>query len=253
MRIVDQTKELLAGSPIFNFNLLGRDAWIAAQAALLPDGSRVLDAGAGSCPYRVLFSHCDYETQDFSNLHNEQLRHGGYGEIDYVCDVAAIPVPENYFDAILCTEVLEHVPDPVKVIYEFARILKPEGKLILTAPLGSGIHQEPYHYYGGYTPFWFDKYLGEAGFGEITIEANGGSLKAFAQESIRFLRMTRPFKHGMPILLGLLWFPVWLLLAPMLGFVVPLASHLMDSLDTEQRFTVGYHVTAKKLLRASQV
>jgi len=109
----------------------------------------VLDVGAGSCPYRGLFAHCEYRAQDLAPLRGDQLRHGAYGQLDYVSDLAAIPVPDGSFGAVLCTEVLEHHPEPITVVKELARILEPGGKLILTAPLGSGIHQEPYHYYGG--------------------------------------------------------------------------------------------------------
>jgi hypothetical protein len=51
-------------SDFFAFNLRNRDLWVAAQAAKAPCGARVLDIGAGSAPYRALFSHCDYRTQD---------------------------------------------------------------------------------------------------------------------------------------------------------------------------------------------
>ncbi|MGL6077675.1 class I SAM-dependent methyltransferase [Methyloversatilis discipulorum] len=118
-------KSLLKRSPLFAFNLVFRDRWVAAQAATLPAGARVLDIGAGSCPYRSLFAHCDYRTQDFTGLQDDQLRHGGYGRIDYVCDAADIPAPEASFDALLCTEVLEHLVDPVRVVKEFARLLRP--------------------------------------------------------------------------------------------------------------------------------
>ena len=138
------------------FNLRCRDAWVKQQSGLIPPGSRVLDVGAGSCPYRVLFTHCDYRTHDFEQLKSEQLRgHQGYGRVDYVSDICAIPVPDASFDIALCTEVLEHVPDPIRAVREFGRILKPGGTLLLTAPLGSGLHQEPFHFYGGYTPHWY--------------------------------------------------------------------------------------------------
>ena len=229
---------------IFNFNLVNRDAWVATQAAALPSGSRVLDAGAGSCPYRKLFAHCDYKTQDFAGLQDSQLSGGAYGAIDYVCDITDIPVDDASFDAVLCSEVIEHVPDPVAVIDEFARILKPGGKLMLTAPLGSGIHQEPYHYYGGFTPYWYRRVLGEKGFEEIIIKANGGSLQAFSQESLRFLQMTRPFGGMIPALASIIWLPVWLSLLPFLAGVVPLAAHVLDKYDHDKHFTVGYFVTA---------
>jgi ubiquinone/menaquinone biosynthesis C-methylase UbiE len=234
----------LAASELFSYNQVRRDQWIARQAAGLAAGTRVLDVGAGSCPYREQFRHCAYKTQDFVALQEDQLRGARYGQIDYVCDATRIPVPDASFDAALCAEVLEHVPAPLDVVRELARILAPGGKLILTAPLGSGIHQEPFHFYGGYTPYWYRKVLGEAGFAEVYVEANEGSLRSYAQESIRFLQLTRPFRLGLPLLAELAWIPVWVLLLPLLGVAVPIACKLMDRFDREQRFTIGYHVTA---------
>ena len=149
-------------------------------------------------------------------------------------------------DVALCSEVLEHHPEPIAVVQEIARILTPGGRLLLTAPLGSGIHQEPFHFYGGYTPYWYRKFLEAAGFEDIEIVANEGSFRHFAQESIRFCRMTRPFALGMPVLAELAWLPFWCLLAPLLVFVIPIAAKLLDRFDREQRFTVGYHVRAVK-------
>jgi SAM-dependent methyltransferase len=171
---------------IYSFNQTERDLWVAEQAAAVPAGSRVLDVGAGSCRYRDLFHHCEYQTQDFARLPPAELGIGlAYGRIDYVSDILAIPVLDGSFDVVLCTEVLEHVPEPILAVREFARILRPGGRLLLTTPLGSGLHQEPYHFYGGYTPYWFDKHLREAGFSQLTIQANGGFFKHYGQESQR--------------------------------------------------------------------
>jgi len=234
----------IKGSPVFNYNVLNRDAWVASQAKLLAQGARILDAGAGSCPYRALFNHCEYKAQDFASLSDEQLSGGKYGQIDYVCDIASIPVPDASFDAILCSEVLEHLPEPANVIREFARILKPGGKIIITAPLGSGLHQEPYHFYGGYTPFWYEKFLGEAGFEAVSIEENAGSLRACGQESMRFIQLSIPFRLAMPLWANLLWAPVWLLLLPFMAILAPMSSMFLNPYDNDKRFTIGYHVTA---------
>jgi ubiquinone/menaquinone biosynthesis C-methylase UbiE len=238
-------KGWLKKSPVFNFNQVERDRWVRRQAAGLPAQSAVLDLGAGTGPYRQFLSHCSYKTQDFSALTPEQLRdYKGYGSIDYVCDATAIPVPDNHFDVVLCTEVLEHVPEPIKVIEEIARVLKPGGKLLLTAPLCSGIHQEPYHFYGGYTPYWYQKFLTRAGFLYITIEPNGGFFKHYGQESVRFAKMLTPWKASAAWPLRLLLLPAWLISIPWFVFGIPLACQLLDRLDAEKKFTIGYHVIA---------
>lgn len=244
--MLTRLRRYLGQSSLFSFNQVQRDRWVASQAARVPAGSRVLDVGAGSAPYRKAFAHCEYQSQDFAQLKPDQLRYRGYGAIDYVCDASAIPVPDASFDAVLCTEMLEHVPEPIRVVRELARILKPEGLLILTAPLGSGIHQEPFHFYGGYTPYWYRRFLPEAGFDRIQIEPNAGSLRFYGQESIRFLRSTRPFALRMAFPLELLWAAIWLLLAPVLGVLVPFVCAALDRFDREKRFTVGYHVTARR-------
>ena len=237
-------QEWLKTSPLFNFNQVLRDRWVHAQAASIPAGSRVLDVGAGSTPYRNCFSHCRYFAQDFIQLDSGQLLHGAYSTVDYVSDAAAIPVESGSFDAVICTEVLEHVPEPIDVVREISRVLRPGGKLILTAPLGSGIHQEPFHFYGGYTPYWYEKFLAQAGFEEIRVEPNAGSFRAFSQESLRFVLASRPTAPIMSLWASLIWAPVWLILLPLLAGVIPLACTLLDPLDRERRFTVGYLVTA---------
>jgi ubiquinone/menaquinone biosynthesis C-methylase UbiE len=237
-------RKWVAASELFSFNLVLRDRFIAEQAKRLSEGSRVLDIGAGPCPYRAFFAHCDYKAQDFSVLEGKRLRYGSYGDIDYVCDATTIPVSDGSFDAVVCTEVLEHHPEPIRVVKEIARVLTPGGRLIVTAPLGAGIHLEPYHFYGGYTPYWYQKFLPEAGFDQVTVKPNEGSFRFFAQESIRFLLNTRPFKLGMPVPAELCWLFVWVCLLPVLGILIPVIAKVIDRYDRDRRFTVGYHVTA---------
>jgi SAM-dependent methyltransferase len=232
---------------IFSFNDHRRSRWVAAHAARLPPGTRILDVGAGPCRYRHLFAHCRYESQDFAGYegHDQGMFSDkdtwGYGRIDYVCDATDIPVPSGSFDAVLCTEVLEHVPDPIAVVKELARILRPGGRLLLSAPLGSGLHQEPYHFYGGYTPYWYQHFLTDAGFDDIVIEPNGGFFKHYSQEGQRFSAMIDPrrMKRGRPFV------PLfWALTVPWFRVVMPLVCHYLDRFDDHRAFTVGYHVEA---------
>jgi ubiquinone/menaquinone biosynthesis C-methylase UbiE len=106
---------------VYRFNLHCRDRWVAREAAKFPRGARVLDVGAGIGRYRHHFDHCEYRTHDFEE---EPSTKGKYTKLDYRSDITEIPVPDGSFDVILCTEVLEHVPEPIRAIKEFSRILR---------------------------------------------------------------------------------------------------------------------------------
>lgn len=234
-------KSALKKIRFLHFNELNRDEWVIHSARKIKSGSKVLDLGAGSCPYRKYFDHCEYHTQDFTKLNSDQLRDSGYGQIDYVCDASSIPVENGTFDVVLSTEMLEHVPEPIEVLREISRILKPGGKLLLTAPLGSGIHQEPHHYYGGYTPYFFEKNLKEFRFTTVKIIPNKGFFGFYSQESLRFIRLS--------IESGNIW---WKLLLPFritaifaASFIL-LSSWLFSYFKEDYRFTVGYFVDAIK-------
>jgi ubiquinone/menaquinone biosynthesis C-methylase UbiE len=226
---------------IFRFNSYNRHQWMAKMAKTIPAGSDVLDAGAGTGPYRNFFSHCNYKTQDFCETPSTM---GKYTPMDYVCDITNIPVPNGSFDVIICSEVLEHVPEPIKVIKEFSRILRQGGRLFLTAPLGCGIHQEPYIFYGGYTPFWYNKFLPEFGFENIQILPNCGFFKFYAQESRRFVRYLFPKDMSKPI--KILTFPFNAILSLWFRKIIPVMCHYLERFDKDKNFTVGYFVEATK-------
>ncbi|MEW6380719.1 MAG: methyltransferase domain-containing protein [bacterium] len=224
---------------IFNFNQHNRDQWVARKAKEIPVGARVLDAGAGGGRYRYLFSHCDYKTQDFCQLPGYK-----YGEMDYICDIIDIPVSDESFDIILCTEVLEHVPEPIKVIEEFSRILRQGGRLLLSAPLGCGIHQQPYIFYGGYTPFWFDRFFPKYSLKLMEITPNGGFFKHYGQESTRFLTILFPDNTSSSA--RILTLPLKVMLACYFRVLMPFVCHYLDRMDLNHHFTVEYFVEAIK-------
>ena len=186
MSVVPQISRHLPLDEIHDFNQRSRDRWIAHKAATVPPGMRVLDIGAGTCPYRRMFLHCEYKAHDFKKYTGEKL--GGtteYGNIDYISDITSVPVVDASFDLILCTEVLEHVPEPSLALQEMVRILRPGGRIFLTAPLGSGLHQLPYHYYGGFSPEWYRYWAAKMGLSVVEIVPNGGFFRLLAQECAR--------------------------------------------------------------------
>ena len=225
---------------IFHFNDYYRDRFIAESARSLPAGSRVLDVGAGPCKYKPLFNHCDYKAQDFCAYEGPDLR---YGSIDFVGDIQNIPVPDESFDAILCTEVFEHIPRPDLALGEFARILRHEGQLFLTAPQGSSIHMAPYHYYGGFTPHWYKHFLTEAGFRLDSCRPNGRFFRLYGQESQRFIDLLKPATLWLRVLV---W-PIRAMLAIWFKGLAPLVCAWLDPMDKTEAHTVGYFVKATKV------
>ena len=97
----------------------------------------VLDAGAGSKPYRHHFSHLIYESADLP----------GSGDQTYECDLHSIPVSSERYDFVTCNKALEHVKKPFRVMKELKRVCKPGGYIFYSIPFYYVEHMIPYDYY----------------------------------------------------------------------------------------------------------
>jgi SAM-dependent methyltransferase len=128
---------------------------VKAFAASLSPGSIVLDAGAGEQPYRSLFAHCTYEAADFEKVDKP------YAKSTYVCDLGSIPVESGRFDAIIFNQVMEHLPEPLVVLKELRRVLKPQGVMMCTAPFFYEEHEKPYDFFR-YTQFGWRQLMSKA-------------------------------------------------------------------------------------------
>lgn len=147
--------------------------FVAEQADLLPVGSRVIDIGAGEAPYRELFGDQHYLTLDRA----ETPHSGGvdlYGEAD------AVPAEDGSFDAVLCTQVLEHVAEPLLALREFRRILRPGGVVIATVPFVWEEHEAPFDYYR-YTRYGIEHLLRQAGFADVEVRPRTDCFTTAAQ------------------------------------------------------------------------
>jgi len=146
-----------------------------ASESLLP-GAIILDAGAGDSPYREYFGDVIYEAADWCTRPSHDYR-----QVTYVCDLTAIPVESNRYDCVLCTQVLEHVPEPAKVLRELNRVLKPGGKLWISAPLSFEEHETPHDYFR-YTQYAWKYMMDEAGFDIERLEWVQGYLGTLAYQ-----------------------------------------------------------------------
>lgn len=180
-------------------NQAAREAWLKATLSTIPEGSRILDAGAGELRYRPLCAHLNYVSQDFgqydgrgdgSGLQKNEWKQDG---VDIVSDIVAIPEPDASFDAVMCIEVLEHLPEPVAALRELTRLLKPDGHLVLTAPVCSLTHYAPYFFHTGYSRHFYEHWLGRLGYSILELEANGNYFEYLAQETRRIPVMAEKY------------------------------------------------------------
>jgi SAM-dependent methyltransferase len=115
--------------------------WVADFATASPPG-RILDVGCGTRPYEGLFASWDYVGIDVE----ESGRAGELKHVDRYFDGRSIPFEDGSFDAVMCTEVLEHCVDPVALTAEMHRVLRPGGGAVITVPFMWGEHEIPYDF-----------------------------------------------------------------------------------------------------------
>ncbi len=171
-------------------NETARVLWIEETLKKIPAGLTILDAGAGESQFKKFCSHLKYIAQDFGEYHGAGevgLQTGTWDntKLDIISDIMSIPLPDHSIDAIMCTEVLEHIPDPLRAIKEFARLIKSGGYLLITAPFASLTHFAPYHFASGLSRFFYEKFLPENGFEIKDLQLNGNFFEFVAQENRR--------------------------------------------------------------------
>lgn len=132
-------------------------AWVDLEKDLLDRGlaslaplasGRMVDVGCGDKPYQRLFA--PYVTEHFGIDFEETQSGSVYAQTskpDLLYTGERLPIEDQVFDTVLCTQVLEHVPDPRRLFTELNRVLRPGGTLILTAPLSYRVHSEPHDFF----------------------------------------------------------------------------------------------------------
>lgn len=147
-----------------------RDEWVKGRLQKIEAGKTLIDAGAGEMRYAQYCKHLNYIAQDFAEYAPNKVSEGLQPEvwdtrdINIKCDIIDMPLSNDSVDVILCTEVFEHLKNPILAVKEFSRILRPDGKLLLTAPFCSITHFAPYYYANGFSKYWYTDILKDYGF-----------------------------------------------------------------------------------------
>lgn len=141
---------------------------------------RFLDVGCGKMPYREYISkHSAIE--EYVGLDIETaIEYDANVKADFTWDGITMPFDEESFDTAMATEVLEHCPDPMIILGEINRVLKPGGLFFFTTPFFWNLHEVPHDEYR-YTPFSIERILRAAGFTDIKVKAMGGWHASMAQ------------------------------------------------------------------------
>lgn len=220
-----------------------KNEWISSKLAQIKDRLSILDAGAGELANKKFCTHLSYTSQDFCQYEGKGdssgLQTGKWdtSKIDIVSDITSIPVENESFDNIVCTEVLEHTPSPIEALSEFHRILKMDGELFITVPFCSLTHFAPFHFYSGFNKYFYTHHLEQLGFEIIEIKANGNFFEFLAQE----LRRTKSIAHRYSTPIKSFVFKM--ALKVVLGYMQKLSKNDNGS---SELLCFGYFIHAKK-------
>lgn len=214
---------------ILHFEAAIDDA-LASFAREIAAGARVLDAGSGEGRHARLFPQALYFGVDLAVGDPEW----NYRGLDAVADLAALPFRDGAFAACINIVTLEHVREPKTVVCELARTLASGGRLLMIVPHEWEVHQAPHDYFR-YTRHGAAYLLEQAGFAKMEICPVGGYFRLLSRRMLNGLR----FFTG-----GARW--IGFIPAALLLGLPALALPLLDFLDRDRNFTLGYICRAEK-------
>lgn len=135
---------------------------------------RLLDVGCGDKPYEEIFRPfvTEYIGIEHEATFGATSARNYRKKPDYYYDGKRLPFEDASFDTVLNVQVLEHTPHPDLLVREMSRVLKPDGRLILTAPFEFRLHEEPHDFFR-YTPHGLTRLCADAGLKVVYTEQQG--------------------------------------------------------------------------------
>lgn len=191
------------------------------------DGA-VLDIGAGGTEYASLFPN--RTTLDIDPERNP----------DIVGDAEALPVADEAYDLVICSEALEHIKDPRRAVSEMNRVLKPGGIAVITTRFLFPIHDAP-HDYWRFTPYSLRML-----FSDWEILAEHSESDTFSTIAVLLQRiMFQTDVRGGKLTKGLVYL-VALFLSKLDGLVLSKYGDIKRTKKVDVLFSSGLYIACKK-------
>ena len=152
---------------------------------------KILDVGCGQKPYESLFQVEEYIGMDIEVSGHDHAT----SKVDVFYDGKVFPFDEESFDCVLTNQVLEHVFNPSEFLGEIERVLKSDGKLLLTVPFVWDEHEQPYDY-ARYSSFGLSHLLKDAGFKVIEFRKSTDDVRVIFQLMNAYLHKVLISKSG---------------------------------------------------------
>ena len=228
---------LICGTPPtvrpWHFQWLSRRSLVSdLQQVLRQLQGRVLDVGCGHKPYALWLNPRDTELVGIDVTTDSQADL-------IVSEQQQWPFDRSSFDAVICTQVLEHIPDLDHTLSEIDRVLKTGGWLIASAPFLYNVHGES----GDYRRLALQgmRNLFEEKYDVLSIDGCGGVGTAMGMLWLNWIEISTNRWKVTRFLKGLL-LPFWLLMS----FGTNAAGLLLDKLDRTMCFYTNVLLVARK-------
>ena len=205
----------------------GLYGFLREHYAQIPFGAEVLTVGAGGEINDLLMAYSTAKSFRVVSLDIDQNR-----DPDVVGDICATSLGPSRFDVVVLCEVIEHLKSPEQGLANIHQMLKPGGKLILSAPFVFPIHDQPHDYFR-FTRFGLEMLL--ESFRDVVVTQRNTYFEAIDVLWMRLLLEKSP----RALIAGYVFVPI-------IYFIKRPITMLLNRLIPVNGMTTGYIATAIK-------